>query len=136
MPLEPLLQWRCDSCGRLIERPRHGTVTYGYVPNAEPYRRHVDFRIVHNGNVENGVCQGAAHADILLDDLVRERGILKLLGRQSIDPSWAETVRRVLVPHYEEARAWFDAARADGLEVIDEKLSKEKLLAIIKMFTS
>jgi hypothetical protein len=59
-----------------------------------------------------------------------------MLSVQSSDPSWSETVRRVLVPHYEQARFFFEQARADGWEVIEEKLSKEKLVAIIEAFTS
>ena len=90
---------------------------------------------MHNGNVGNGVCQGDAKADIPLEDLAGERGILGLLGRQSSDPSWAEVVRRIVVPHYEEARVWFDDARRDGWEVIEDKLTKDKLVAIIDAFT-
>lgn len=60
---EPLQQWQCDTCGRLIKKPRHGTVTFRLVPEAGPMDRYVDFRIVHNGNVNDGVCQGDARLD-------------------------------------------------------------------------
>lgn len=59
-----------------------------------------------------------------------------MLNRQSSDPSWAETVRRVSVPYYEEARPWFDEAASDGWETQHkDKLSCEKLIAIIQAFT-
>ncbi len=58
-----------------------------------------------------------------------------MLGVQSSDPSWAEAVRRLLVPYYEEARYYFKKARADGAEIIDEKLTSQELLLIIKKFS-
>jgi hypothetical protein len=131
--LNSLTQWFCDECGRIIEKPLDGTVEYRTALGPDRVH-HSGFRIVHNGNGNEGLCRSSRGSDIPLDLLSREKGLLRLLGRQSDDPSWAETLRRVLVPHYEEARRHFDRARADGWEVIDDMLSGEKLLAIIEAF--
>jgi hypothetical protein len=52
--------------------------------------------------------------DILLEELAAERGSLHMRGVQSTHPSRSEPVRRVLVPHYEEARRCFNEACADA----------------------
>lgn len=139
MTLAPLAQWRCDACGRLIGNANEGVVQFHYVNDAPVERREVDFRIVHGGNAEDGSCitrrSGLGLGDMPLRDLVGERAILKMLGHQSTDPTWAEVFRRVCVPYYEEARHLFDKARMGGWEVIPEKLSVEKLMGIINAFT-
>ena len=131
MRLKPILQWYCDGCGEIIERPHDGTVEFSDVGTDR--KDFCDFRIVHNGNVRGGDCQ-VHHGDVLLEDLVGTKGLLRLLEKQSADPSWSETVCRVLVPYYEEARAYFDVARANGQEVIRGKLSEKELAEIIKKY--
>ena len=130
MHLEPLGQWHCDECGEIIEKPLHGTLEFRWNREADSKE---DFRIVHNGNVGNGRCQ-IHQLDITLEGVAGAKGLLRLLGAQSADPSWSEAVCRILVPYYEEARAYLDAARADGVEVIRDKLSEEKLKMIINNF--
>jgi hypothetical protein len=139
MRLQPLRQWYCDECGELIERPRDGTVAYDSIREPSGEWHAVRFRIVHNGNVRNGECQGspgggAVLGDKLLEDLAGSRAILSMLGTQSSDPTWAEVVRRVAVPLYEEARRYFRAAVSAGEEIIHDKLTDEKLTRIIATY--
>ncbi len=138
MRLEPLRQWQCDTCKHLIENPSDGVVEYRHMFDVFAPDNHADIQIVHDRRLNDGLCQRAAalHRDIPLDELSAERGLLRMLGVQSTDSSWAETVRRVLVPHYEEGRRWFKEARAEGWEVIETKITPDKLVAIIETYAS
>jgi DNA polymerase III subunit epsilon len=93
MPNLELEPCRCDTCGESIESAKDGTIEFRWTRNEGPNRKRVDFRIVHNGNVDNGACQvhTSHRGDIALTDLSDGRALPHLLSVQSTDPSWSET---------------------------------------------
>lgn len=124
MKLLPLSQWKCDACGRIIERPEVGWVEWMAGPTRGT-KAHA-FRIVHNSSRCQYPSTGRVH-DIHLVHLLGPDGLVTLLallvpggqtgnreeGVAGLD-EWAELVRRLHVPHYEEARQYWADADADG----------------------
>jgi hypothetical protein len=125
MRLLPLSQWKCDACGQIIERPEMGWVewlagpTRGTIAHA--------FRIVHNSRRCQYPSMGRVR-DIHLVHLLGPDGLATLLqlvspggrtgnredGVANLD-EWGELVRRLHVPHYEEARHYWAYAEADNV---------------------
>ena len=121
MPFQPLKQWKCDACGKLIENISDGWFECEYDGS------HVcDFRIIHQS------CQSGARrnlSDSPLEHFIGELGMIQMLGMvdhgKYLSPEykgpkvkdfreWSEMFRRLFVPHYEEARLYFDKAVSDG----------------------
>lgn len=105
---EPFVRWRCDECGQWIEDAEDGWVEWRESEGAL-----VDFRIVHRVSVSpRGGEQGCYGDDIagnmLLENTLDVDGLAWLLGVldkfKVAQPEFAELVRRLQVPFYEEAR--------------------------------
>lgn len=124
MKLFPLSQWKCDACGEIIDRPEMGWVEWLAGPTRGT-KAHA-FRVVHNSSRCQYPSTGRVH-DIHLVHLLGPDGLATLLallapgghtgnreeGVASLD-EWGELVRRLHVPHYEEARQYWADAEADG----------------------
>lgn len=127
--LIPLKQWICDTCGEIIELPEHGWLEWRQDDNHKAF----DFRIVHHVDYSphklgGGDCYRFKSLSSHLDRYVGEDGLPRLLclldegvhiGPDSAchsDPQvkdireWMELFRRLQVPHYEEARQYFNEA--------------------------
>jgi hypothetical protein len=124
MKLLPLHQFKCDACGQIIERPDAGWVEWLAGPTRGT-KAH-GFRIVHNSNRCQYPSRGQVH-DIHLVHLLGPDGLAALLVLLAPDGQmgnreegvaslyeWGELVRRLHVPHYEEARQYWADAEADG----------------------
>lgn len=138
MTLQPLKQWICDRCGGVVES-KEGWVEW--LNNAEEERHsNYGFKIVHQASYSprkpRGNCyhyeKTEAHVlrcDTYLTDFIGERGIVQLLMFIDMGPyrdkayrgplakdlrEWAELVRRLTIPYYEEARFYMSRANADG----------------------
>lgn len=114
--MEPLRQWICDDCGELIEKPENGHVTWQEDENYRTY----DIKIVHKGR-----CVKPGYYDHLpLDSFLGNDGLSRILSMLDYGPirhgladsarpdtsnlrELVDFVRRVQIPHYEEARQYF-----------------------------
>jgi hypothetical protein len=127
MKLKPLEQFICDECGELINKIEDGW--FEWIDNAgNPIH---GFRIVHaNGRSprfkNGGNCyypESFNISDLHLDSLTRIDGpalLLSFFDRKLDDPKeLAEIIRRLHIPHYEEARRYLKRALNEGL--IDSK---------------
>ena len=123
MRLQPLQQWKCDTCGQIIDRPDTGWVEWLAGPS-QGTKAH-GFRIVHNSNRCQYPSSVRVH-DVHLLHLVGSDGLARLLtllapGRPDGNREdgvaslgeWTELVRRLHLPHYEEARQYWADAEAD-----------------------
>ncbi|HEX2349148.1 MAG TPA: hypothetical protein VHI51_12010 [Ktedonobacterales bacterium] len=125
MKLLPLQQFKCDACGQIIARPDVGWVEWVAGPTRGT-KAH-GFRIVHNSNRCQYPVSGRVH-DVHLSRLLGPDGLAMLLalvapggrtgnredGVESLE-EWSELVRRLQIPHYEEARQYWSYAETDGL---------------------
>lgn len=105
--VEPFTRWRCDECGEAISHPRDGWVEW---------RQHAgvacDFRIVHHVSASPRDEQGCYGEDVegnmLLEETLGDDGLAWLMGLLARAPvnreQFAELVRRVQLPFYEDAR--------------------------------
>lgn len=147
MKLLPLHQWKCDACGQIIERPEVGWVEWLAGPTRGT-KAH-GFRIVHNSSRCQYPSAGRVH-DSHLVHLLGPDGLATLLtllapggqtgnredGVASLD-EWGELVRRLHIPHYEEARQYWADAEADGYlggPATHEPYSQAILLAILSRY--
>lgn len=132
--LEPLKQFYCDRCGRLIEQAEAGWVEFLSEPNGIG-RLYYGFRIVHHSGKcgsEKG-CLRHFHrhgaGSIELDQFTGKNGINELLDfldeGDVLEPSFrgssvkdmrefVELARRLTVPYYEQARQYWQRALEDG----------------------
>ena len=144
MRLKPLKQWICDKCGEVIEGVEQGWLEW-LVSKDRPLRN-FGFRIVHQGEYSprkpQGTCYFYDHwhgpelyASSNLDDFAGDNAIPALLwfidrgpllDKDKAGPmlrderEWAELVRRLTIPYYEEARFYLRDAYNDGeLEGLD-----------------
>jgi hypothetical protein len=139
--LTPLNQFFCDTCGEIINSPEQGWIEWisKYDENTQTFKTH-SFRIVHNyvnspnADRSNSGCYqhtGAtgrhdSHLHSFLNEDYKMAKILKFLDIGSIhDPDYkgtsitdlreyVEIVRRLTIPHYEEARKYWAEALEDG----------------------
>jgi hypothetical protein len=137
MTLKPLEQWFCDRCGDVIQKPEDGWVHWRRGKD----RKIHSIEILHHlmaspKGGQDGCYAKDPDSDLHLHHMLGTRGLVILLSMVDVgryhDPAgkdggvadlrnWAETFRRLHVPHYEEARRYFDQARADGeLEGVNE----------------
>ncbi len=132
--MEPLQQWICDTCRQLIQEPGHGYVEWLQRLD-EPARA---FHIVHHAPRSplkpDGNCYQHTRArgrrDLPLREFVGPVGMVRLLSFLDLgehhDPKRAslnqvhdmrefvEFARRLTLPHYEEARRYWNDAESDG----------------------
>jgi len=139
MKLEPLKQWICDECGEVIDKPEHGWLEW---LQDSTTRKHKGFRIVHHKAYSprkpDGSCylyesKSEARPDKLLDmhlDKVTGDAAMPFLlmfvapmphlrgggGAWGVKgmKGWGELARRLTIPYYEEARLYWNMAKADG----------------------
>jgi len=128
--LKPLKQWICDTCHELIESPKDGYVEWRMNrKTGETY----DFRIVHHYPAsprkeedDDTVGEGCyTHSEMNndLEQFLGVQGLIRMLAQLDIGPKhnpeftrpgvvnvreWTEFVRRLQLPHYEEARFYFN----------------------------
>lgn len=139
--LRPLEQWVCDTCGDVIEQPSDGWLEW--VRN-DADGRVGGFRVVHHykasprrspdPNVRTNGCYRDPR-ELPLDlhlHHVLERGIVHVLSELDLgdvhDPNgkhpgvtsireWANLMRRLFVPFYEQARFFFaEEQRDEGID--------------------
>jgi hypothetical protein len=147
MRLLPLRQWQCDACGQVIDRPEVGWVEWlgGSTRGTKAH----GFRIVHNSSRCQYPSTARVH-DTHLTHLLGPDGLDRLLTLLTPDwhtgsreegvthlDEWGELVRRLHIPHYEEARQYWSEAEANGL-FADAKQSaaidQATLLAILARY--
>ena len=126
MKLIPLKQWICDSCGGVIEKPEDGCFEWYTEKNTS---LDTGFRIVHhrescmyndrtleqqNRSLRDlGLARaiGSGGLGYLLFKLeLSEKGVYKLADIKEL----VEIIRRLHLPHYEEARLYWNDALRDG----------------------
>lgn len=127
--MEPLKQWVCDVCGKIIETPDDGYVVWG--ENAEGKIDKI--RILHKNNHVGNCKVGCDHdrrysMSLPLESFLGDEGKVHFLSMIDPGPDFREdyrehiadkrllleTFRRLQLPYYEEARLYWDKARADG----------------------
>jgi hypothetical protein len=123
--LIPLKQWICDKCGGVVEADG------GWIEWIDPDRRAAEYHIVHHA----AACYFHTHhpnrSDNHLHYYLGAEGLQRFLAELDVGdmiepdvarrkvsvgdmPSFVDTVRRLHIPYYEEARTYFHAAREDG----------------------
>lgn len=127
--MEPLKQWICDVCGKVIESPSEGYVVWG-----ENEDGMVDkFRIIHqnrhiDGKIVGCDCDRKYNLSMPLESFLGDEGKVQFLSIVDPGPEFTseyrdqiankrlflEVVRRLQIPYYEEARIYWNRARADG----------------------
>jgi hypothetical protein len=133
--LRPLEQWICDTCHELIEKPRDGYLEWLSGGGGGDIWTIHGFRIVHHSprspRQPDGNCyrytRHPDRQDLDLDVFVGPDGLGRLLSWLALAPGQegpsshpdnpgelVELIRRLHLPHYEEARLYFNEARGDG----------------------
>jgi hypothetical protein len=123
MKLDALQQWVCDTCGETIEEPEHGWIEWLTDEDMVAY----GFRIVHHAphsprRSAGGRCQygrGMMVADEALPSFIGADGLANFLSLLETNPlkdqqEFISLVRRLHIPHYEEARLYWSSAKDDG----------------------
>jgi hypothetical protein len=157
MKLKPLAQWVCDTCGEVIKSPEDGWLEW----ISDEDRKSSGFRIVHHLlasprkkiRPEEGCYQyndNPNGSDSHLSEFTGEDGLshlLMFLDWGHVDPEGgsrvarpdelAELFRRVMLPHYEEARMYWSHATEAGEFADANQISpytQESLKRIIREF--
>ncbi|HET7000504.1 MAG TPA: hypothetical protein VFI33_04320 [Puia sp.] len=155
--LKPLEQFYCDTCDMLIEKVDDGAVEWKDKSEA-PEGRHLSgsFRICHNTKTKN--CyqpeRTGYNNNSALSKFLGEEGYIQLLDfidrgsridknysgtRISDMREYVEFVKRLTIPHYEEARHYWDEAQQDGFfdNIGEHKyFLKETLTELIEKYSS
>jgi hypothetical protein len=155
--LAPLEQWNCDTCGQTIESARDGYLEWLHGGMDDLFTVH-GFHIVHHSprspRQPHGNCYRYSdhlnNQDMHLTSFVGADGLGTLLNwlapalgddstrTKARDPEEAvELIRRLHLPHYEEARHYFDVARADGFLADSDPASwfrQQNLLTVIRRY--
>lgn len=113
--LKPLEQWYCDACGEVIQTPNDGYVYWDSLESVDS-----NFRIVHNMTCspEDFVCSTELKAFLSVDGIIQLTSLLSIgpiknnIGQKSYKiignyDEFVDFIRRVQIPHYEEARKLF-----------------------------
>ena len=128
MKLNSLQQFICDECQGVIEKIDDGWVEWF---NGDENPLH-GFRIVHGSKASSrfkkgGNCyypESSNASGLQLKVFTGSDGLALLLsffGRKLSDPNeFAEIIRRIYIPHYEEARHYLEKAYTSG--IIDDKV--------------
>jgi hypothetical protein len=116
--LEPLKQWICDVCGKLIETPEDGYVIWSDDKNSH----YADFKIIHQGQCDKTPTSGSMSVPEFLGDngcsnllSFLSKGLIRVNHTEvpsTISPAniddFVDLFRRLQTPFYEEARIHFD----------------------------
>jgi len=150
MTLIPLQQWICDKCGQVIVKPEDGWLEWLAAPHTHRRR---GFKIVHHTSAspraeKHGDCYPYSnHPDrqnYHLEPFLGADGLARLSvwvyspGVKDLK-EWVEMIRRLHVPHYEEARRCWKAAQSDGYFeglVEEDRYSQDVLQGIIQQYGS
>ena len=156
--LEPLKQFICDSCGEVINSPEEGWIEWLEV-YTDDGGRCSKFRICHQKGYSPyksplGCYNYTDHpdrADMHLHHFLEEEAIInerlsevvdnpsaRFLGIRVVDvKEYAELLRRIKMPHFEEARLYFQKAKADHFFAPDDReymFDKNKLKLLIEEY--
>ena len=128
--LKPLEQFFCDTCGQVIENINQGWVEWLDDVNSETSTLvNSAFRICHHKNRCQKLAKHSRCSDLPLSEFVGDIGRIQLLGMLDIGPyhnpeftgpgivdfrEYAEFIRRLTFPYYEEARTYWSRAISDG----------------------
>lgn len=139
--LKPLTQFYCDTCGEIINSPEEGWIEWISKYDETKQRDEIhSFRIVHHyshspiATETNEGCykhtwtpgKSDAHLHHFISEDYKMANILRFLDIGPYhDPDYkgtgltdmrqyVETVRRLTIPYYEEARQYWNEALADG----------------------
>ncbi len=128
--LKPLVNFYCDACGELIHEPSHGYVEWTWTEE-DDQRLDSGWRIVHHplhSPRPNG-CYADLPLSTALDEYLSSDGQARLLAFLDVGrhirtserrnrvkdmEEYVEFVRRLTLPHYEEARRYWSRAEQDG----------------------
>jgi len=118
--LKPLEEFYCDTCRGLIEAKKVG---YFVFDQDEDQKRH-SFRIVHSQKS----CITDLPSSLSLERITSDDGLGILMSwihlgelegndtsEYRSNKEFAEVFKRLHLPHYEQARIYFDRALSDGL---------------------
>jgi len=128
--LEPLKQWICDTCGGVIESAKEGWIEWLEDGDTIWFNSAHGFKIVHHSQDCFTYPERLGPSDMNLSHYAGEKGYIHLLsfldlGRYIMKDEdykgprvksmreFVEILRRLTLPYYEEARLYFDQARAD-----------------------
>jgi hypothetical protein len=152
--LKPLTQFYCDKCGVLIEDLDNASLEWlSYEHPIHNRHFYKEFRICHNEircmkHAKTSKGEGGR-----LSDYLDEHGYIQLLDRldrgQEVDPEYhglaiedfreyVLLIKRLTIPHYEEARHYWQEALEDGFF---DSISKHKyffqetLTALIRKYS-
>jgi hypothetical protein len=148
MKLRPLEQFFCDECRDIINSVGDGWLEWKKDDNLKGY----GFRIVHavkaspkrskGGNCSYQEKKGEV-SDLPLDNVAGIDGLIRLLSfldekQHEVDlkdpTEIVEIIRRIHVPHYEEARSYIQ--RAYDEDFIDSTIcTEEQLIKIIEKYS-
>jgi len=141
MKLNPLLQFICDECKGVIEKIEDGWLEW-FDGNENPLR---GFRIVHFSEAsprleKGGNCYYPESSDVNglhLEVFAGSDGLALLLSffeRNLADSNeFAEVIRRLHIPHYEEGRHYLEKAYVDRI-IVDKVYGQEDLKKVIKAY--
>lgn len=122
--MKPLEEWTCDTCRQVVSSS-DGALEWLSPSGKGPH----SFRIVHNSDRCYRHTNAYDRADIPLSEFLGAKGLQNFLSMLSVGPildpkekgepiphipSFVDTVRRLQIPFYEEARHYFSEATADG----------------------
>lgn len=129
MILEPLKQWICDTCGQIIVKPEDGYVQF----NRDINGQYDDFIIVHHATTSplRGTNRKNCYkydSDCDLESFLGHHGLVEVLSFIDAGPyhlpdfslrvsnirKWADFVKRLQLPYYEQARMFWNRASSDG----------------------
>jgi len=123
--MEPLKQWVCDVCGKIIESPKKAYVVWKCVGDD---KNHFEYRIIHQGRRDGCDIDSSYKLSLSIVDFLGDKGVVNLLSLIDVGPfhreeyklqiknirDFLEFFRRVQLPYYEEARLYWDNAYNDG----------------------
>jgi hypothetical protein len=131
-------RWLCDSCGQPIEKVGEGRVEWIEFDQPRDGLKGRGLRIVHNLPASprakhGGKCQydqredigdAESYSSLFLREFTPPDGLMTLIGMMVAHESpleeIVETIRRLYVPGYEEARPYFADALSEA--VIDARM--------------
>lgn len=127
--MEPLKQWICDVCGKIIETPEDGYVVWGTDENGLIDK----IKILHKNSHVNGErtgcdCDRRYSMSLPLESFLGDDGKVVFMSLMDPGPYFVEeyrnriadmrlfldVFRRLQIPYYEEARLYWAEARTDG----------------------
>ncbi len=138
MKLKPLEQWICDNCGKIIMKPNQGFVEWLESSATKANSFHIVHHAPHSpiSNPEDLRMSNCyihnnkpGRRDLSLDEFVNGKGIVHITSFIDIGSyheseykgvnfqdgrEFAELIRRLYLPYYEEARLYWNKAIGGG----------------------